>query len=81
MQCGENQVAAAYALYSSATMLVVSLGRGTFGFTLDRQSQEFVLTHPSITIPQRGAAPCMLPIQGLLVAVSSFTDARQCSSI
>lgn len=51
---GSQQVAAGYALYSSATMLVVTLGKGTHGFTLDSFTQEFVLTHPGIQIPQRG---------------------------
>ena len=47
--------AAGYCLYSSATVLVFSLGDGTVqGFTLDQQRQEFILTHPNLTIPKRG---------------------------
>lgn len=53
LQPGEKAVAAAYALYSSATMIVLSLGSGTFGFTLDPELGEFVLTH-EIRIPQKG---------------------------
>jgi hypothetical protein len=53
-------VAAGYALYSSATMLVLSLGNGTHGFTLDRRTGEYMLTHPDITIPNRGLPPCVL---------------------
>lgn len=54
LQPGTNLRAAGYCLYSSATLLVFSVGNGTLGFTLDPQLGEFVLTHPSIRIPQRG---------------------------
>ena len=54
LQPGKNLVAAGYCLYSSATILVFTLGEGTHGFTLDPQINEFVLTHPNIRIPSRG---------------------------
>lgn len=54
LQPGRNLVAAGYCLYSSATILVFTLGEGTHGFTLDPQINEFVLTHPNIKIPPRG---------------------------
>jgi fructose-1,6-bisphosphatase I len=54
LQPGKNLVAAGYCLYSSATILVFTLGKGTHGFTLDPQINEFVLTHPNIRIPSRG---------------------------
>lgn len=54
LQPGRNLVAAGYCLYSSATILVFTLGSGTHGFTLDPQINEFVLTHPNIKIPPRG---------------------------
>jgi len=49
--------AAGYCLYSSATVLVFTMGgrTGVQGFTLDPQTQEFVLTHPNLTIPRRGS--------------------------
>ncbi len=47
-------IAAGYALYSSATMLVLSWGSGVHGFTLDSGVGEFVLTHPAMRIPARG---------------------------
>ena len=47
-------IAAGYALYSSATMLVLSWGSGVHGFTLDSGVGEFVLTHPAMHIPVRG---------------------------
>jgi fructose-1,6-bisphosphatase I len=46
--------AAGYCIYSSATVLVLTLGEGVYGFTLDPQIDEFVLTHENVTIPQRG---------------------------
>lgn len=49
---GTNLVAAAYCLYSSSTFLVLTLGSGTYGFTLDDNIGEFVLSHPDIKIPE-----------------------------
>ncbi|SEJ92938.1 class 1 fructose-bisphosphatase [Paraburkholderia diazotrophica] len=51
LQSGREQVAAGYTIYGPATMLVFTLGEGTHGFTLDGETDEFVLTHPSIRIP------------------------------
>jgi fructose-1,6-bisphosphatase I/sedoheptulose-1,7-bisphosphatase len=44
-------VAAGYALYGPTTMLVLSVGNGVAGFTLNPNLGEFVLTHPSIQVP------------------------------
>ena len=52
LQPGTNLVAAAYCLYSSSTFLVLTLGAGTYGFTLDENIGEFVLSHPNIKIPE-----------------------------
>ena len=54
LQPGRELVAAGYALYSSAVMLVLSWGEGVHGFTLDTGSGEFVWTHPDIQVPDRG---------------------------
>jgi fructose-1,6-bisphosphatase I len=54
LQPGKNMRAAGYCLYSSATVLVFTLGDTVQGFTLDPQINEFVLTHPDLTIPRRG---------------------------
>src|SRR6266849_5460594 len=51
LQPGEQQVAAGYAIYGPATMLVISVGKGTHGFTLDREIGNFILTHPNLEIP------------------------------
>ena len=50
LQRGEQQVAAGYAIYGPATMLVISAGKGTHGFTLDREIGNFILTHPDLQI-------------------------------
>ncbi|HSH06194.1 MAG TPA: class 1 fructose-bisphosphatase [Burkholderiales bacterium] len=52
LQPGAEQVCAGYALYGPATMLVLTVGNGVHGFTLDPGLGEFVLTHPNIRLPQ-----------------------------
>jgi fructose-1,6-bisphosphatase I len=54
LQPASKMKAAGYCLYSSATVLVFTLGSSVYGFTLDPQIQEFVLTHDRLTIPPRG---------------------------
>jgi fructose-1,6-bisphosphatase len=51
LQPGTEQVCAGYVLYGPATMLVLTVGDGVHGFTLDRDLGEFVLTHPDLRIP------------------------------
>ncbi len=51
LQPGSAQVAAGYAIYGPATMLVLSVGKGVNGFTLDADLGEFMLTHPALAIP------------------------------
>ncbi|NIC40223.1 class 1 fructose-1,6-bisphosphatase, partial [Aquabacterium sp. A08] len=46
-----QQMAAGYALYGPTTMLVLTVGTGVYGFTLDPSLGEFKLTHPQIQIP------------------------------
>ncbi len=48
---GREQLAAGYAVYGPSTMLVLTVGKGTHGFTLDREVGNFILTHPNIQIP------------------------------
>lgn len=56
LQPGNVLVAAGYALYGSATMLVLSLGKGkgVDGFMYDPSIGEFILTDPSMKIPEKG---------------------------
>lgn len=51
LQKGIQQIAAGYAIYGPATMLVLTLGKGSFGFTFDRELNNFYLTHPNLTVP------------------------------
>ena len=51
LQLGASQVAAGYALYGPTTMLVLTVGNGVNGFTLDPNLGEFMLTHPRMQIP------------------------------
>jgi fructose-1,6-bisphosphatase I len=53
MQTGDNVLSTGYALYGSSTILVLSVGKGTVGFTLDR-SGDFILSTLSYQIPETG---------------------------
>jgi fructose-1,6-bisphosphatase I/sedoheptulose-1,7-bisphosphatase len=50
LQPGTAQVAAGYAIYGPSTMLVLTVGDGVVGFTLNPDLGEFVLTHPKLEI-------------------------------
>jgi fructose-1,6-bisphosphatase len=58
LQKGRAQLAAGYVLYGPSTMLVLTVGRGTHGFTLERgelpggRRPQFVLTHPSLKVAE-----------------------------
>jgi fructose-1,6-bisphosphatase I/sedoheptulose-1,7-bisphosphatase len=56
---GSDQVCAGYALYGAATVLVLTMGAGVVGFTLDRRAGEFVLTHSEIRIPSSTSELCV----------------------
>jgi fructose-1,6-bisphosphatase I / sedoheptulose-1,7-bisphosphatase len=51
LQPGSKQIAAGYAIYGPTTMLVLSVGNGVAGFTLNPNLGEFVLTHPDLKVP------------------------------
>lgn len=51
---GTQLIAAGYALYGAATMMVLTTGNGVNGFLLDPSLGEFILTHENIQIPKRG---------------------------
>lgn len=55
LQPGRQMAAAGYALYGSATMIVLSLGNGVNGFTYDPSIGEFILTDAQMRIPEKGA--------------------------
>ena len=48
---GNEQVAAAYVVYGSCTVLVLATEDNVCGFTLDTESGTFAVTHPDIKIP------------------------------
>ena len=55
LQRGTQLVAAGYCLYSATTILVLTLGSGVHGFTLDPDRQIFLQTHPNMRIPDVGS--------------------------
>ncbi len=55
LQRGADQVVAGYVIYGSSTILVYTTGKEVHGFTLDPTVGEFLLSHPRIRIPERGA--------------------------
>ena len=50
LQPGVNQVAAGYAMYSTQTQLVFTLGRGVVAFTYDPSAGEYYLTRENVTV-------------------------------
>ena len=61
LQPGSEQVAAGYAIYGPVSMIVLTLGAGVHGFTLDRDIGAYTLTHRDILIPP---ATCECAING-----------------
>jgi fructose-1,6-bisphosphatase I len=51
LQPGRAQRAAGFAVYGPSTILVLTVGNGAVGFTLDRELGSWVLTEPKIEIP------------------------------
>lgn len=54
LQSGRHIVAAGYALYGSATMMVLSTGNGVDCFMLDPSIGEFILTDKNVKIKKKG---------------------------
>ena len=67
LQKGDAQVAAGYALYGPVTMLVLSVGNGVHGFSLDPFLGDFYRTHPDIKIPTGAAG--LLPYHSMVADV------------
>ena len=51
LQRGRNLVCSGYALYGPSTVFVLTLGKRVDGFSLDHDTDTFVLTHPGMTVP------------------------------
>ncbi|CAO3630407.1 unnamed protein product [Cunninghamella blakesleeana] len=54
IRSGRELVASGYCMYGSYCELILSLGNGVNGFTLDPAIGEFIMTHPNIKLPPRG---------------------------
>jgi fructose-1,6-bisphosphatase len=52
LQPGTSQVCAGYALYGPSAMIVITLGTGVHGFTLDPEIGAYILTHPNLRIAE-----------------------------
>ncbi len=52
LQAGTRQVCAGYALYGPTAMIVITLGTGVHGFTLDPEIGAYILTHPNLRIAE-----------------------------
>jgi fructose-1,6-bisphosphatase len=52
LQPGTQQVCAGYALYGPTAMIVITLGTGVHGFTLDPEIGAYILTHPNLRIAE-----------------------------
>ncbi len=52
LQPGTKQLVAGYALYGPQTLLILTVGSGVVGFTLDKEFGTWVLTNPSMRIPE-----------------------------
>src|SRR5260363_142755 len=53
LQPGAQQAAAGYAVYGPQTLFVLTTGEGVHGFTLDRGTGLWRLTHPALRIPEQ----------------------------
>ena len=54
MRPGSKMIAAGYALYGASTQLVLSCGHGVDGFTLQPETELFLLTRPHLAMPPSG---------------------------
>jgi len=52
LQAGSKQIAAGYVLYGPQTILVLTTGAGVNMFTLDQDTQSFMLTNANVQIPK-----------------------------
>ncbi len=91
LQPGRAQVAAGYALFGPVATMVITLGAGVHGFTLDREAGAYTLTHPNMRIPEQGCELAIdaalephweTPIRRFVQEYTSYgagTDGRNCT--
>ena len=83
-QPGSSLLVAGYCLYSSATILVLTIGHGTWGFTYDSMVGEFILSHRDIKVCvppgwvtwQHAYASLCMALSVRIIACSCFKDVR-----
>ncbi|PRT53558.1 Fructose-1,6-bisphosphatase [Wickerhamiella sorbophila] len=51
LRSGKELVCAGYTMYGASANLVITMGNGLNGFTLDDSLGEFILTHPNLKVP------------------------------
>ncbi|KAG1473820.1 hypothetical protein G6F56_000726 [Rhizopus delemar] len=54
IRSGRELVASGYCMYGSYCEMILSVGNGVNGFTLDPSIGEFIMTHPNIRLPPHG---------------------------
>ncbi|MGB0682518.1 MAG: class 1 fructose-bisphosphatase [Magnetovibrionaceae bacterium] len=52
LQPGHRQIAAGYAIFGPSTKLILTLGAGVQGFTMDPFQGDFYLTRPDLMVPE-----------------------------
>jgi len=52
LQKGSEQLAAGFSVYGPANSILLTCGNGTFGFVLDEEEGEFILTEENIQVPE-----------------------------
>jgi len=55
LQPARALVASGYCMYGASSILMLAVNGAVNGFTLDMSIGEFVMTHPDVKVPQRGA--------------------------
>jgi len=89
LQTGRHLVAAGYCLFSATTVLVLTLGSGVDGFTLDPDVGQFLHTHEDIRIPSAGPIYSFneanyrdydVPVQRYLTALKEGNSATKVKS-
>jgi len=52
LQKGKDQIAAGFSVFGPSTILILTLGKGTFKFCLDQEQNNFICTQENILIPE-----------------------------
>ena len=55
LQPARALVASGYCMYGASSILMLAVNGAVNGFTLDMSIGEFVMTHPNVKVPARGA--------------------------